>query len=507
MNNTELIPANTFSSFRRNLRLYHFTLIFFCGLLLSISAAAIWQGEEPSRIRTYTVSIGVYLTATTIICLAGRRRLIGSTSFWLLLFSLKLLLNVVSTYYLWFEPLAPDLLRVMEGESLVKLQDSNLYDYYALQAAENGILQSWDSLNFTWLSVGITSYLAIIYSLLGTSVAYVSMCNALLSLIGLIMLCATLRLLFEAKRKWDWVALSAFIPSIAYYDATPAKEPLTEVLYLSLLYVLTALLCARRILFGRVLLAFLLVGLLMTTRINAAFMLMAAFAYPILQRVGLVKSLVAVIALAGITIILSSTVLDSRVLSELIDVDKKIQGVRAFVEERASDGGSRLKQWVSETFAPRSVGHLVFWSPLRPVIWFYLPYPLLIPSFNGLTNVPSLFHEARLAKVFVSHELAFTFTGYLLILATPYLLGAFLSGLNKGHMNLRLLLLNIVIPALLIGNLQFIMGRRYRLLIEPLVLAVVIVAIHYRLGRKFIWPVWILMLGGVIFIAALNLIR
>lgn len=501
MNNTDSIPANTFSSFWRNLRLPRFTLIFFCGLFLSISAAALWQGEEPSRIRTYTVSIGVYLTATTIICLAARRRLIESTSFWLLLFSLKLLLNVVLTYYLWFEPLAPDLLRVMEGGSFVKLQDSNLYDFYALQAAENGILQSWDSLNFTWLSVGITSYLAIIYSLLGVSVAYVSMCNALLSLVGLIMLCATLRLLFEAQRKWDWVALSAFIPSIAYYDATPAKEPLTEVLYLSLLYVLTALLCARRILFSRVLLAFLLVVLLVTMRINVAFILMAAFAYPILQRFGLLKSLVAVIALAGITIIMTSTVLDSRLLSELIDVDTRIQGVSAFVEERASEGGSRLKQWVSETFAPRSVGHLVFWSPLRAVVWFYLPYPLLIPS------QPTLLFEARLAKVFFSHELAFIFTGYLLILATPYLLGAFLSGLNRGHMNMRLLLLNIVIPALLIGNLQFIMGRRYRLLIEPLVLAVVIVAIHYRLGQKFIWPVWILMLGGVFFVASLNLIR
>lgn len=339
MNNTDSIPANTFSSFWRNLRLPRFTLIFFCGLFLSISAAALWQGEEPSRIRTYTVSIGVYLTATTIICLAARRRLIESTSFWLLLFSLKLLLNVVLTYYLWFEPLAPDLLRVMEGGSFVKLQDSNLYDFYALQAAENGILQSWDSLNFTWLSVGITSYLAIIYSLLGVSVAYVSMCNALLSLVGLIMLCATLRLLFEAQRKWDWVALSAFIPSIAYYDATPAKEPLTEVLYLSLLYVLTALLCARRILFSRVLLAFLLVVLLVTMRINVAFILMAAFAYPILQRFGLLKSLVAVIALAGITIIMTSTVLDSRLLSELIDVDTRIQGVSAFVEERASEGG------------------------------------------------------------------------------------------------------------------------------------------------------------------------
>ena len=504
VNKTYSIPINTYRGFRSNLHLYRFTLTFFCGLLLTVLAAAIWQGEEPCRIRTYTLAMGVFLTATAIILLAARWKLIGSASFWLLLFALKLVLNVASTYYLWFEPLAPDLLRVMEGESFVKLQDSNLYDYYALKAAENGILQSWDFLNFTWLSFGITSYLAIIYSLLGVSVAYVSMCNALLSLVGLIMLCATLRLLFEAQRKWDWVALSAFIPSIAYYDATPAKEPLTQALYLSGLYAITALLWKRQIQFNRIMLVLLMLGLLALVRVNVVFMLLIACSYPVLHRVGIWKSLAVGIAVTIMVVFVYITLYDSpQVLSSVFELEGRITSVASLVEERGAEGATGLKQVVSEAFAPRSASHLLLWSPLRPVIWFYLPYPLLIPSFNGLTNVPSLFLEARMAKVFVPHELAFTFSGYLLILATPYLIGACLSFFRGNFFNLSLLLFNIFIPALLIGNLQFIMGRRYRILIEPIVLATVLVAIHYRLGRKLIWPVWLLMFGGVILVALL----
>lgn len=67
-----------------------------------------------------------------------------------------------------------------------------------------------------------------------------------------------------------------------------------------------------------------------------------------------------------------------------------------------------------------------------------------------------------------------------------------------------MLIFNIAVSALLIGNLMFIMGRRYRTLIEPLVLAVVLVAIHYRLGRKLVWPVWLTMFGGVVLAALLR---
>lgn len=191
----------------------------------------------------------------------------------------------------------------------------------------------------------------------------------------------------------------------------------------------------------------------------------------------------------------------SKTLYALFDLNGRFAQTTGFVQERADAGETGLKQLVAEALAPRSIGHLLLWSPLRPIIWFYLPYPLLNPSLEGITAPPTLLYEERLAKVRAIHDQAFMLTGWLLILATPFLLGACWSILHHKTPGLRVLIFNIAASALLIGNLMFIMGRRYRTLIEPLVLAVVLVAIHYKLGRKLMWPVWLTMFSGVALVA------
>lgn len=480
-----------------------FTLAAFLGLIACWGATLIWHGEEPSGLQTWIVASSVYGAATVIILFASRQRWIAAPGFWLLTFAAKFALSLTLTQFAWFEPLAPDLLRV--PEAIPGVQDANLYDYYALQAALHGIAHSWDLLNFTWLSFGITGYLALIYTVFGVSIAYVSMCNALLSLFGLIMLSATLRLLFGAKRTWDLVALAAFIPSVAYYDATPAKEPLTSALYYTALFALTGLVWQQRFKAGRLAQTFIALALLSIVRANSAMMLIAANIWPVLKRIGLWRAAVIgtiCATLAALTLVLLTG--STRSLYAVFDLQAHFQQTQGFVQERADAGESGLKQVVAEALAPRNAGNLLLWAPLRAVIWFYLPYPLLVPSPEGVILPPNPLYEERLQMVRAVHDQAFVLTGWLLILATPFLIGALWATIQRRNLGLQMLVFNIAGSAIIIGNLMFIMGRRYRTLIEPLIFALALVALHYRLGRKLIWPVYITMIGGVILAASLR---
>jgi hypothetical protein len=449
------------------------------------------------------VATWVCLAAVLAIILAAQRRLIGSPSFWILAFAGKFALSLALTQFAWFEPLAPDLLRV--PKAIPGVQDANLYDYYALQALHDGILNSWDTLNFTWLSFGVTGYLALVYRVFGVSVAYVSMCNALLSFGGLMMLSATLRKLFGPERIWDLIVLATFIPSIAYYDSTPAKEPLTHCLFYTSLFILTGLIWRREIRLGRLIQAVVALGLLSVVRANVVLLLVASNAWPVLRRIGFWRALSIGILCAALAIgTLIGVTGSTKSLVDLFDLNGRFEQTAGFIEERSAEGESGLKQAVAEKFAPTNIGNLLLWSPLRAMIWFYLPYPLLVPSLDGISSPPTLRYEARLEKVRAVHDQAFVLTGWLLILATPFLIGAAWSLLKNRNVGLRMLLFNIAGSAMLIGNLMFVMGRRYRTLIEPLVLAVVLVAMQYRLGRKLIWPVWVTMVVGVVLVAVLR---
>lgn len=480
-----------------------FVISCFTSYLFSLIAALCWRGEEPSKAQTIIVALVVNTLAILVVLLAKRARFISSPAWWVTLFGCKFFINVMLTMYVWHEPLAPDLLRV--PEVVVGVQDSNLYDYYAMEAARQGILISWPLLNFTWLSFGITGYLASVYSFLGASIAYVSMCNALLSVAGLMMLTATLRRLFGVRRRWDLVAMSAFIPSIAYYDATPAKEPLTNLFFYSALFALVYLNQRRRFDVPTVLKAIAPLGILALIRANVALMLVAANAWPQIRRFGIIRSSVAIVSSAALAAIVLIVLTGSTSnLAAIFNIGDAIERTSGFVQERADAGESGLKQLVAENLAPRSLGHLVALSPVRTVIWLYLPYPLIIPTVHGLVPPPTLLYQDRLGKLRITHELAYAITGWLLIFATPFLLGAILQFARDRHPGLAVLLFNIAVPAALIGNMMFIMGRRYRTLIEPLIFAIVLVAWRFKASRQLAPIVWIGMTIGVMVVAALR---
>ena len=113
-----------------------------CGAFLVVCAVTIWRGEEPSRFRTLLVAFFAYGIGATGLFLARKMGWIGSYSLWVVLLGLKFVLSIFLTYFAWFEPRWPELLRM--PNVLPGAQDSNLYDYYAVRVAENGFLNSWE---------------------------------------------------------------------------------------------------------------------------------------------------------------------------------------------------------------------------------------------------------------------------------------------------------------------------------------------------------------------------
>lgn len=489
-------PLDADNEIPRGPALRNFTLIAFLCAIPCLAIAFWWPGEEPDKLRTVLIALSLHGTAVLLLLVAYQNKWIGSPSLWIIAFSIKLTLTLLVTYYVWFEPLHPDMMRVpVAGQGS---QDSNLYDYYALEAARNGMLHSWDLLNFTWLSFGITSYLAAIYSVLGVSIAYVSMCNSVLSIAGLVALSASLRTIFGPQRLWDWVILAAFIPSVAYYDATPSKEPLTHACFYVALFAFVRLGQYKKFRPGLLLLLALTLGLLALVRANVAMMLVLANAWPLLRGIGLMRSFIAggigMLVAVGTLVFVTGSVQN---FSSILNFSERINATDGFIREREEAGESGLKLLVAKTLSPQSVTHMIALSPVRAMIWFYLPYPLIIPITDGLAAPPTLLFQARLAKITVTHELAFAITGWLLMIATPSLLAIAWRLRNPHYPGLAVIFANIAVPALIIGNFMFVMGRRYRTLIEPLVLAAVLLALHFRLGRRISWPIWFIMAGGV----------
>jgi hypothetical protein len=496
-----LIKSSPRSAPKNTIR--RFVIAVFFSFILIWFAALSWPGEAPSKIQTLWTATCVGSAGLAFILIALTRRWITAPGFWMMMFAGKFVLSLFITYYFWFEPLEPDLLRI--PAAMPGAQDSNLYDYYALETANHGFRNSWDYLNFTWLSFGVTGYIAGIYTIFGVSVAYVSMWNACLSLVGVIMLSATMRQLFGPVPIWRWLAFAMFIPSIAFYDATPGKEPLTHALYYTAFFTLTKLVWRQRLQVTRIIQAIIAITVLAVVRANCALILIAANAWPVIRRVGFAKSaLMGVGFLVLVAGTLTAVTGSTKSLLSMFDLAERFTQIQIAVDERNESGDSALKLAVANALTPRTFPHLLIWSPVRSVIWFYLPYPLLIPDTDGITLPPTLIYEDRLKKVLSFHNLCFTLSGWLLIGATPFLLGVFFARRQQYSIGLQALIFNLVSFVVVVGNLQFIMGRRYRTLIEPLVLAIVLAAIHFKLGKNFIAPIYCVMIGGVIAVALIR---
>jgi len=453
------------------------------GALPVLTLVLLWPYEEPSKLTSLGVAALVYLLGVLMLNGAQRLGIITDRGTWVRVFALKLALSCLITQYLWVAPLEPNFLRVAQQN--LGLQDANIYDYLAARIAEEGFTGNVHLLWFTWLSFGIVGYLSLIYSVFGVSVLYVSLFNSLLCLAGVLCLTGTLGLLDGSKsHQWQALRFAMVLPFGSYYDSNPSKEPLTQALfYCGLLFI--ARLLVRR---GRPAtnLAALVVALalLATVRLNVALLLLSANVIFSLRHLDpgklIILVLVGIVSVSAAMFWISPEA-DS-LASELFDLSRRFDYAESNLLQRTATGDTPLKLAVGRALSPSTPTDLVLLAPVRLAIWLFLPYPEVVPEFAKLAAMPEMLVYDRLGYFRFATELPAQLSAILVIILFPYVL----AGLRAAGQGWRswFLAVNLLVPALVISNLMFIMGRRYRTLLEPLLVAVALWGIHCgRSGR------------------------
>ncbi len=470
----------------------------------SVLLALLWRFETPSLLHTLAASLTTLGLAIGLIEISARLGYIASRNAWVVAFLLKLTLSYVITSYLWAEPLTKlNLLRV--AVAAPGNQDSSLYDFQAVQAALNGFRAEY--LNFTWQSLGVVGYLASIYRLFGVSVWYVSMFNAVLALMGVLALAGILTTVDpEHRRQWQWVRFALLIPYVAYYDATPAKEPLTVGLFYFTLLFMLRLILRRGTLWRNGLLTLAGLALLTLVRPNVALLLLIPNVLVLVLRLGVKRGLAMLLVAGGLVLSLIAVSGNLLRVTELyFNPDAWLRGLARFWAEREAAGDHPLKLLIGSLLLPRSLVDLVLLSPVRALVWFFLPYPIIVPDWATLFNLRPLLASDPLAVVLFGAELPALLSTWLLIGLSPFVAAAVLARRTWRSPGFQLVLLNLFSILLVISNLQFIMGRRYRTLLEPLILAVALWgAVHGR-PAKYQALFYAVLVGGVVIVELIAL--
>jgi len=460
---------------------------FFCSALAGVvpvlSLALLWPYEEPRKLTSLAVAALVYLLGMLMLNMAQRLGIITDRGAWMRALAAKMVLSCLITQFLWVAPLEPNFLRAPQQH--LGLQDANIYDYLGARIAEEGIAGNTHLLWFTWLSFGIVGYLSLIYGLFGISVLYVSLFNSLLCLAGVLGLTGTLGLLDGSKRhRWQALRFAILLPFGSYYDSTPSKEPLTHALFYCGLLIITRLLVRKGRTAVNVAALVAALGLLATVRLNVALLLLFANLIFFLRHLNPGKLII--LFLAGVLSVSAAMLWVSpeadSLPSELFDLGRRFDYAESNLLHRAATGDTPLKLAVGGALTPSTPVDLVLLSPVRLAIWLFLPYPEIIPDFGKLAAMPEMLVYDRLGYFRFATELPAQLSAVLMIILLPYVLGG-LRAAGKGWRNWYLSV-NLLVPALVISNLMFIMGRRYRTLLEPLLVAVALWGIHHGRGGR-----------------------
>jgi hypothetical protein len=450
------------------------------GLCAVLACAIWWDGEEPSKLQTVLALTSAYLLGLGIIIAAKRYQIIRQESQWIAAFTLKLVVTLLITQYFWALPLG----EYVRSNVPNAVQDSNIYDLDA--AILNSDHWKIGGITGTWQSWGIVRYIASIYLIFGTSVAYVAVFNSILSLLGYLALTAILTR-FDPRNSdyWQFLRWGMLLPYGAYYDATPAKEALTHAAFYIALYFMARLFIDKknRTLCGLGFAASLLVLALARLNVMVLLLLIAGIVLLGLDRRNIEKKLAVVGLLVlglGVFVFAQSIVFGEGIeeagqrAASYFRTEDYAEISSTTLQERQSGGGDADKLRIVEFLTPKGWADGIGLAPVRTVLWLYGPYPLVIPDFAAMSDLGVLL-AADYKQFVLTTEGYFSIAGaWTLIGLAPGLVSLFLRRNQltpEGRRRTLFLLIPLLFVAIVIPNVFILNNRRYRLLIEPLILA------------------------------------
>tara|TARA_B100000787_G_C16190073_1_gene296952 strand:+ start:1109 stop:2464 length:1356 start_codon:yes stop_codon:yes gene_type:complete len=385
---------------------------------------------------------------------------------WFKVLSIKLILTIlIAIIFVQFPLLEGDTLRTSFQDT--RLQDSNYYDYIALELVNIGLNKDTFHLLFsTWSSFGIISYIYTVYTIFGTNYLVIVIVNSALSVLGISFIYKIL-ILNTNNSNLKSISYGILLPLFVYYDATPSKETLT------FLFIVASLFYNYRLKYSKKYLGliFSLLGLFII-RPNVALLLLGFFLISknkILSFNTFISGLILTFPVYYLVdkIIGVQTIIDSYFsIDTLLELKSKANNLVI---------QSPLKLKIIELFDGTTFTKLVLFIPFRLIIWLVLPFPLLYLNFYELFENFITIEFNWLSFYHNSYSILRSFNVILLMYFIYNISTKLLkNGLSYLSPEQKYIFNCIIYLGVVISTFSFANSSRYRILIEPLVFALFI---------------------------------
>ena len=428
------------------------------GLIIAIA----WRLEEPNEITTILVVWIIQIIALLIVKKAKRAKIIDSEIIWITAFSLKLLVTLVIVQYLWVPSYGTGGIHRQANAF-----DPAVYDYHG-----NIWAQSSD-FTATVMYGGIIYYIGLIYKIFGVSTFYVGLFNSLLSLSAFLFLTGILYLGSRETKPWKFMALGMFLPEVAYFDAIPAKAALVNASLSMAILSLYAIIDRKKYLLSYCSLAFSLLILTMIRATTIIIFIAISFAFLLWDFRKNKKYLFSLTLMAVIFFVSSPTIISktggyaSNISVEIFNISRKAEWGVQQVEKQPGGASNSL----SLLFMPYNLKQAILFAPFRSVFFLVAPFPRLLWD-------PNISFNRNFTRLNV----------WCFIFLLPSIFAALFQKRCRKNRLYPYLVIPFILIIVLIANGTYIIHPRYRVMLDPILLATALFGYHCGSPKRFILP-------------------
>ena len=377
--------------------------------------------------------------------------------------SLKVVFSALIYFIFWYRPLKSiGILTISSQSDNLGFQDSMFYQYHANIISKIDIEYWLDASRVTWQSEGVVIYLASLFKLFGNELYNVVFINILLGYLAVVQL---FQLGLSVKDKHFY--LIVLWPHTLYYDIPPGKEVLTNFLVYSIICCgYRIFIKTGRVYFGDLIKLFFLFNLLVFVRVNVGVLLAIAIIISVWFSSRRTVILGALFALMGFVIYYRFT--DNISLS----VEASLDGAGNF-DERLELEDNSLKVAIVNALHTNSTAINLFLSPVSFIIWILAPLP-----FIGLDVIyNSVVLGISYAQFTLGPHLGRLFAS-IWIFSNIFKFGiwTFFKNSWKTNFNHRYIIILTIFLSLTIAYSTLVQGARYRVLVEPLIVLLMVAA-------------------------------
>jgi len=448
--------------------------------------ALAWRCEEPSKITTILVVWIVQIIAWLIIKKAKKAHIIHSETFWIIAFSLKLLVTLFVIQYLWIPEYASQ-----GGHRAPRPNfDPVVYDWAGANLAKHN-LNPLFVMSYNY--VGIIYYIGLIYYIFGVSTFYVGLFNTLFSLLTFLSVAGILHLISRRTKPWQLMAFGMFFPELAYNDAIPAKGPLATAFLFVSIFLLYSLIYKKKKRLNYFLISLSLLGLLIV-RTPIVAVVVAIGLYVALLNFRRNKRVLILLFVGIVVFMIISPIVIPMMggcnydpTKDLFNISSKVQSVEISAERHHIDTSDSI----NKLFTPNDYTQLVLFSPFRSIFFLVAPFPRLL--LEDLTSIFSgSFEYVVWGRNFTKLSL------WCIIIAMPCLFAALFQKRCRKTWLYFYVVIPFILVLILLANGRYIIHPRYRVMLDPILLGTALFGYRYGKPKVFIVPSFLIIFVGFI---------